>query len=364
MSCAAMTFSDLTGGNILLTQTGRISLSLNTMIKYAYALCNDAPLNITDVTESHRNANKYSCICCGEQMIAHIKGKKKRHFKHYRNVKHEYETYLHLMAKKIIKQAYLNALTANQAVYIEYKENRLCNNYKPTSSKPCEYGEATNKLDITKTHPEIIEETYVGNFIPDLHLKSDKHPNIFIEIYVTHKCEVEKIQSGNKIIEVRIKKESDLEQLKQLDFSLDNETLTFYNFKTKTRTAPFCSKKDYGCPYLHYYIIHEGNGKYEIGYEQLGYVMSRISSNDYKEYILQEHKEDDFDDDSIYYDLIRQMRRYYKLGLKSCFECVNYRGRPRTGMGSEYFHCLMFNRGIELSDAVECKHYKPKERRY
>ncbi len=335
------------------------------MIKYSYALVNGSPVHISEVTEESREVNKYTCICCGDVMAAHINGKRRRHFQHYRETQHDYETYLHLTAKKIIKEAYENAISNNQPVFIEYYEKRLCNNYKPTTSLPCDLGKCYAKFDITLTHKEIHEEKPVGQFIPDLHLKSDKHKEIFIEIFVTHECEVEKAKSGYKIIEIRIKDEADLQQLSNLHFLRKNKNVKFHGFETKTVTAPFC--KEDGCKMLHYdYILYFGKGRYDFGYDTLGYIMGLIQAHECKKYILRESKDDDFDysSEDILYQLVWEMRMNYKLDLRTCIGCVNFQGREFTGHAGEPLRCKQFKNAIKITDAIDCNKYEVRQRKF
>lgn len=331
------------------------------MIKYSYALVDGLPVHIDNVTEESRNLNKYACICCGEPMAAHIKGKRKRHFQHFRNTEHDYETYLHLTAKKIIKQAYELAVKNSQPVYVEYTENRLCTAHKLTTSIPCEMGKAINKFDVTQTHKEIYEEMTVGNFIPDLHLKSTRFEEIFIEIFVTHKCEIEKRNSKYKIIEIKVENENDLQKLYQLQFLTTSGNITFYNFSTKTVSKPFCEEDGNGCEmYSYYYVILTGASRYIMGYDTLGNIMCEIRFYESTKYVLRKEEEEDYNytQSDILFHVLNELRNNYRLELKSCYECVHFYKKGNLSYPGEYLRCNKLMEDIAISKAISCQYYE------
>lgn len=331
------------------------------MVKYSYAIVDSITIHISNVTEESRKQYQYTCICCGEPMAAHINGKRKKHFQHYKNTQHDYETYLHITAKKIIKQAYENSLINNTPVYIEYKENRLCDRYKITTNSPCELGLDVNRFDITRTHKQILEEQPVGKFIPDLHLKSDNHPEIFIEIFVSHKSEVEKIKSGYRIIEISIKSEEDLYQLSKLDFSIKNKKNEYFNFKTKTVIRDFCSEDGNGCQQLHYYYaIHTNGGSYELGYDSLGYITGLINSYNTNNYVLRKDSIGDNEllESDIFRQLLNELRYNCKLNLKSCIECMHFYNKQYTNYPGTHMRCKKLMNDTTPVKAVYCNYYE------
>lgn len=76
-------------------------------IKYQYAYDESKNLvSIKDITKENRNQNQYICIGCGNPLLPRAIGSKYRrpHFYHKELVDCSGETYLHKLAKKLIKE--------------------------------------------------------------------------------------------------------------------------------------------------------------------------------------------------------------------------------------------------------------------
>lgn len=105
------------------------------------------------------------------------------------------------------------------------------------------------------------EEQTIGIYRADLLLTSSAKPDtppILIEIYVSHKCEEAKTDSGLKIIEIRIKTEEDIITLlespitesEEYPFDRNSIKCLFYNFKG-TATAIKLEKRYISKLYLY-----------------------------------------------------------------------------------------------------------------
>lgn len=140
-----------------------------------YALKNDKIVYIDDV-ESGLKCECY-CPACGEPLVAKKGNKMTHHFAHKaeHNCEYGYESSLHLAAKDILSKTKKFTLPA---VYLEfqesYKEKELI-----SESKEIE-------IDIVKL------EKRFGALIPDVVLYS-RDKCLFVEIFVTHKIDEEKL---------------------------------------------------------------------------------------------------------------------------------------------------------------------------
>ena len=191
----------------------------------------------------------YHCPCCGEIMVPHMGKVRRWHFTHKSGVKCNYETYLHKIAKIKIREAIINSTS----FFIVFKTKFLCNKECPflyNYNKRC-YKAEEKVIDIKKYYDCCEDEKQYNGFVADLLLYSleykDREP-IFIEIFVTHKSTIEKIKSGNRIIEINITSEEDI------DFIIENESINgvieefvsvsnpekivFYNFKSNYLIEP------------------------------------------------------------------------------------------------------------------------------
>ena len=200
--------------------------------------------------------DNYKCLACGEVMRA-VMGKEKIRDWHFRHIKKNpncnKESYLHLLAKKIIKERFDNS----ESFIIKYDVKKVCpeSNVCPKHSDSCDI---INQLifNLKESYDTCEIETKDSHFPfrADLKLSSKKNPRrkpVFFEIAYTHDCENEKIESGIQIIELKVYEDKDinclleenLEEPMKLDFTSKNPyqfcklpDVRFYNFK---RQKPF-----------------------------------------------------------------------------------------------------------------------------
>ena len=96
-------------------------------IKYQYAYDESKNLvSIKDITKENRNQHQYICIGCGNPLLPRAIGSKYRrpHFYHKELVDCSGETYLHKLAKKLIKEKFENS----EKFEISYPVTRTCQN--------------------------------------------------------------------------------------------------------------------------------------------------------------------------------------------------------------------------------------------
>lgn len=163
-----------------------------------YALQNGSIVNVSDV----ESGLKCSCVCpaCGERLVAKKGDKMMHHFAHYSgaNCAYGYESSLHLAAKDILSRAKKMTLPP---VYVNF----------PDSYKEDELVFEATEIDIEKVE---LEKRYEG-IVPDVVVYSGGK-SFFVEIYVTHAIDDEKLQK------VRNAKISTLE----IDLSKKTETVS------------------------------------------------------------------------------------------------------------------------------------------
>lgn len=122
-------------------------------------------------------------------------------------------------------------------------------------------------FDLKQFYDTCIEEQSVDDYIADLLLTSSEKPNrepVLIEVQVSHKSTDQKLQSGLRIIEIRIKTEEDIKSLlsspivenpdTQFGYIRDIETIgfaKFHNFKKKASSPEPLEKRDIQRFYLY-----------------------------------------------------------------------------------------------------------------
>lgn len=175
---------------------------------------------IDDVTVENRYSRKYYCLSCGNEMMAYLRGNKTRHFHHKADCECNFETYLHILAKRLIK----NKLLSSDTFPIVFKRVVKCSERDNcpfyNEEECCEEREV--KSDLRTWNGKVVydvcdvEKPY-GGFKPDLLLSCSSKPNrdrLFIEIFKSHASEMNKLLSGYKIIETtQIKSEIEIEDI-------------------------------------------------------------------------------------------------------------------------------------------------------
>ena len=83
-------------------------------IKYHFALEGNDVVPIEKVIKEERHLHSYRCMGCDAEMIAKIGEKKKPHFAHKGNGENcSSETYLHKLAKRLIREKFETSDTFN-----------------------------------------------------------------------------------------------------------------------------------------------------------------------------------------------------------------------------------------------------------
>lgn len=182
-------------------------------IKYQYAYDESGRLvSIDDYTKETSKLHTYSCVGCGNPLLPRAIGSKSRraHFYHKELVECSGETYIHKLAKKLIKQKFDNSSN----FLVAYSVTKDCSNKEcRLRNVNCHKDYERAEIDLKKYYDTCSVEANINGFIADILLTNSKNPKIqpvLIEICVTHACEEEKLYSGLKIIEIAIKKEQDV----------------------------------------------------------------------------------------------------------------------------------------------------------
>jgi hypothetical protein len=236
-------------------------------IKYQFAEDSSGKLiNINDVNKNENHIEKYNCLDCKQELIPKIGNIRIRHFSHKNNTYGcSKETYLHELGKKLFYEIYSKCLSENTPFYIYAslfnKYYNYCKYFEIFKSKNC-IENNIQKINLISYYKNIEYEKYQGNFRPDITLINDNNEKIFIEIAVTHPCDDEKIKSKNKIIEINLKNEEDVNIIIGKNLSDENNLIKFYNFdEIYLPIEPFCNDN-----IKYNYFIELKNGeKHHVG---------------------------------------------------------------------------------------------------
>ena len=156
--------------------------------------------------------------------------RREKHFAHKFRVECNEETYLHKLAKQTFHDTYLHCLRNNEPYEIELTHPRACTRHVKRFGTRCNLGSVTVTHDLTQYYTGIRLEKRDERFIPDVLLfsEADESNKVYIEVAVTHFLSEEKRESDNRIIEIHIENEADVEKLRAQ--KLSEEQASFINF--------------------------------------------------------------------------------------------------------------------------------------
>lgn len=207
------------------------------MIQFHNATDTDGKMiHIDEVTQDNR-AEHYFCIGCGKEMSAVLGEKREHHFRHKEDTC-SWESYLHQLGKKLIKQRF----ETSTEFIVQYYGQSTCQKWEECKlRKSCGQLKCQSKLlfsvDLKNNFDTCEEEAGYKGFRADLKLTHSEYPErepIFLEIFVTHECKPDKIASGIKIIEIKINSEIDALQpiIENEGSMVESKPYTPYNVKT------------------------------------------------------------------------------------------------------------------------------------
>lgn len=178
----------------------------------------------------------YYCPQCNNEMTPKKGNINAHHFAHKIECSCNSESYLHKIAKERFKEIY----DQSSQFLLEYKLPKKCPIFDEglceCADRFCTSTQSSSvsTLDLKKTFDicMIEEQTSDGLFRADILLKDSTHrisKPLLIEFYHTHKCTLEKINSGYPIVEIHIETEDDIISSNRIKY--DNR-ISLHGFKT------------------------------------------------------------------------------------------------------------------------------------
>lgn len=324
------------------------------MVKYQHAYDHSGQIvHIENLEKDSLGLNKFKCISCGHELIARLGKLKQKHFAHKEIVTCSGEAYLHQLGKQLFYNEYKTCLTNNTPFTIEYQERQICNAIEQKFKVSCEIGEVTKRFDLTTYFKDIELEKSYDVFRPDITLiNREKGEKIFIEIAVTHLSTEKKLESGNRIIEIKVKEESDLTPIKIHHLRKDGERIKFKGFKKNTDKKNHCKGK---CRHKFDVFIVKDNSKpvlRQLDLERLDYIVNQDKVEHYDISKVTEGYE------GIKYRY--QIAKAFKNGVKvkNCFIC-RYHGENTTrDFRTNPIICKFLAIVCNSNEASICKFFK------
>lgn len=296
-------------------------------------------------------------------MIARTGKIKKWHFAHKGTDEHcDSETYLHKLAKHLVKDKFYNSDSFEVSYYQDVKCS-LLQTCAFAEKSECHY-KILKTYDLKKYYDTCKKEQPIDNFVADLLLtnseNADRKP-ILIEIQVTHECEVEKKNSGLHIIELRIEDEDGIKNLlksalKENAYAeRDIDTIgyaKFYNFERKCKEPEPIEAKNITRFYL-----------YNSGKAYIDSTPCNLSSKRANEASIFEVCFDDDGDDFLIYYLGYLLAIQNGFITKACCFCKYFRKGFEVGNGEESTFCCLYKKygtpkNPIQTHASKCEYYR------
>lgn len=188
-------------------------------------------VNIKSVTPKMKASTQFFCWGCGRRMVAVTNGDMQPHFRHYEECECNGESYIHNRGKAVFKETF----ERSSSFLVELKGISICTHRYECpicSSDGCSRPRSF-KYDLKRYFDTAELEVYIKDLKvqPDVLLTSSKFPErkLFVEIYHTSACSNEKIDTKERIIEIPVNSERDIEMIKA-GVIKESETIKFYNF--------------------------------------------------------------------------------------------------------------------------------------
>ncbi|MBW4565702.1 MAG: hypothetical protein KME32_32400 [Mojavia pulchra JT2-VF2] len=306
-------------------------------IKYQYAINSKGrTVNAVElIANIEVRSETYKCLSCGNILIPVLGEKRKKHFRHKADIEIQcsQETYLHKLGKIRFYEIYSSCLSEILPFWIEIAVKKKCQ-YQKQFQSICPVMNSKETFDLTQYFKNIKLEKKDNYFIPDLLLTSDKGDKVYIEIAVSHKSTQRKIHSGNRIIELAISQESDLNILDRRILSESNRVI-FFNFK-RDQIKNFCNGQ----------CIQINNLKPKI--EEIKPKKNMNKREEVKKSSDSRNKRND-----------ALLRHLAKLQLKeNCFFCHHYAINAKDTIDTPIY-CKVRKKTCNPHVARNCKHYQP-----
>jgi hypothetical protein len=199
-------------------------------VQYRFAL-DEAGRSIDVATLNATSGRVFQCLGCGEPMVAKLGDQLAHHFAHKANSHCAGETYLHQLAKQVFREEFERCLNQNLAFQIEIPQRWVCGNHGSVSANICKTQPKFQVYDLVPDVSGFKLETAAQDFVPDITLFGrDGKPDIWIELAVTHPCSEAKLKAGQRIIEISIQTEADVELFRQHRLSAQDTRVKFIHF--------------------------------------------------------------------------------------------------------------------------------------
>jgi len=334
------------------------------MIKYRYALNENGNTVCADEIAGAAVTEKFTCLGCEGLLIAKVNGEKVRpHFAHKVQAECNGETYLHKLGKAAFFEIYTKCLRAGEPFKIHLSATKICRKFFPALMPGCNLGSVEKEYDLTAYFQDIRVERRDGEFVPDVLISNKKNPaeKVYIEIACTHFLSERKVLSGNRIIEIPIETEEDIEKIQKASLSANDALFIGFNHSTEAITDSDCrcaAKKSFA------FFVYE-SGKANLELNELKVVHSKARKSDkiiYSNIFFAgsiESKspfDNQVDGGRIFIEQV-ELAAKRNVPIKNCYLC-RYHAESYDAIRGRPIFCKTFKKACGSNEAASCERYR------
>lgn len=334
------------------------------MVQYRFAKQPDG--SVTDALElagMELAKSDFLCLGCELPLVAKVNGSMRRpHFAHHPGTTCSPETYLHQLGKKVFAEVFSECVRTGEPFEIELQHPLVCRRFENFLGSACvQKGTRSKTYDLTSYFNCVITEQRDGQFIPDLLLTSDSKPSnkVYVEIAVTHFLSETKENSAERIIEIPLESEDDLEHIRSRCLTENNAH--FRNFTTESQSFvdADCRCADRPC---YAFFIYD-SGKCVLDRSTLaGLLSKRHKLGDKVQYFqLIDCRDSGFDNflpdpGSRFREAVEKAWQN-GFPLKNCYLC-RYQGDNFAGGTARPIYCKCLKKTCNSNEAVTCEAFR------
>lgn len=345
-----------------------------TEIKHSYVFDKAGKLiHISEVTPENRYDREFFCIQCGERMLPRLGNSRRHHFYHAIETSCDGESYLHKLAKILLKERFDNS----DSFPIEFRRTLSCVNSEicPFCSNQC-VEDRYESFDLKDYYDTCQEEQSVGDYVADLLLSDSTgrySQSVLIEILVTHRCVQEKVDSGLKIIEIPVKSEEDIMNIISSPLREMSEAYFHGWEKEPDGNARFygmgrksSKKTELISRYISRFVLFENGSMYVSNYDDLP-SCSELHNKRNRNSVLELNVDADLLAPVSPYELGIVKAIDLGFNVKSCTLCKYHRSGFDHMAAMPIFCCMSKKYGTPIypdqKEAQSCQYYYPDQTR-
>ena len=334
----------------------------NATVRYLYARDASGVAVSAEALPEDRSewVEPFTCLGCESELVAKVRGEKRaKHFAHKPETACAPETYLHRLGKEVFRETYLTCLEEGAPFEVVMDHPLVCTKHRALLRKRCDHGTVERTFDLTRYYDAVRMEKRDGAFVPDLLLYARDRPDrkLYVEIAATHFLSEEKESSGERIIEVPVETEADVERIRDRRLTHDVASFVGFNLQAVEVVDGTCACGGQTAFALFVYESGKGVLKEATLAELVAWRRKFGDRIVYARLYVPQGFADDrsppaVDAGQLYVELLLEAReRAYD--VRNCFLC-RYGGQSWDSFSGKGAFCKIAKRSCNSNDAAQC----------